>query len=281
MRILSGVVVALSVLGCSARTSTAPQAPVSYAAIWDGGVLTVPEVRAEVQRLPPALVEQYKSPEGQRQFVEALLAKRLLVVEARRLGLHETEDIARQLREFEERLVIQALLDQAMKAASEPTEAELRAYFAEHADDFRIRPRVRVARVLVRTGTDAKVAKKKASGLRARLLAREPLTKLALLGDGPERTNSGELGWLPDDSPLLKPSLTLKAGEISEVLDTPEGFAVLVLEEKEESRVPPFEEARPIILGRIGPTRQRRIFDDLVKRLKQQSHASINSGAFQ
>jgi parvulin-like peptidyl-prolyl isomerase len=261
-------------------SSPPPIQPFPVVAKWDGGVITLPEVRAEVQRLPPSLVEQYKTVEGQRQFVEALLAKRLLAGEARRLGLDQSDEIARQVRELEERLVIQALLDKATRAASEPTDDELRAFYQEHLSDFRTRPRVRVARVLIRPGPDPAAARRKVASLLSRVRRGEPLAKVAAQGEGPERMNAGELGWLADNSPLLPAALALKAvGDASEILETSDGFAILVLRERQEERTQSFEEAKQVVLGRIGPTRQRRVFDELVRRLRRDTQASINTDA--
>ncbi|MBL8921005.1 MAG: peptidyl-prolyl cis-trans isomerase [Myxococcaceae bacterium] len=267
--------------GSSPSAASAPISP-SVAARWDGGVITTDEVRLAAQRLPTALREQFQTDNGQREFVQALLAKRLLHDEARRRGFTQTAEVKEQLRELEERLAIQALLEDATKAKGPPREDELKAYFEAHRSEFRTPVRVRVARLLVRGRPEDKALKQRAEALRARVVAKkEPMSKLAALGEGPEAATGGDVGWVTEASDEeTTAALALKTGEASPVVRTPSGLAVLVATQREEAREATYDETRQAILNRYGPVQQRKVFDELVQRLKTQAQVQVNPAAF-
>lgn len=277
---------AAALVGASCAPNAPPPAQppplaASIAARWDGGVVTAEEVRAAAARLPVGLREQFGTINGQGEFLEAVIARKLLHDEARRRGLAEREDIKRQVVELEERLVIQALLADAEKALGPPSEAELREYFRRHEAEFSSPPRVRVSRILLRGKPEAKALLSRAEGIRARLKGGESIEKLASLGEGPEAQLKGDLGWVSeatDDETTTALGL-LKAGQVAPVVPTASGLSILVATAREESRLPAFEEVRETLAGRVSAGRQRRAFDELVKRLREEARIQLNPSA--
>ncbi|WP_434390562.1 peptidylprolyl isomerase [Melittangium boletus] len=250
-----------------------------------GGSLSLEEFRRESQRLPPSLREQFESEAGRREFVGALVDKRLMVLEARRRGLAEQPEIVRQVRELEERLVVQALLAQEERNLGPPSEAELRAYHAANKDSFRQPERLRVTRVLAAVGPGRGAAEQARARVRAeqfarRLRAGEPMARVSSEGEGPERARQGELGLLVRgvgrDPRLERAAFALtRPGEVSPVVELEDGFAVLQLVERLPGRTPPFEEVRSEVEGRLAPTRQRGVFDALRARLRSTAEVQL------
>jgi len=236
-------------------------------------------------RLPPALREQFETPAGRREFARSLIDKRLLVLEARRRKLAEEPELRRQVRELEERLLVQALLAQEEVAAGSPSEQELRAWFTAHREELLRPEQVRVGRVLVSVGSKASEversqARRKAEALGARLRRGEPLAQVAREGDGPERMQGGELGLLVRggglDAALEQAAFALeRPGTVSPVVAVREGFAVLQLLERKPPRAPVFEEVRAEVEGRLVPARKRQLFDALLSRLRQQEGVEL------
>ncbi|MET0405277.1 MAG: peptidylprolyl isomerase, partial [Cystobacter sp.] len=245
-----------------------------------GETLTAEEVSREAARLPPVLREQFESPAGRREFARSLIDKRLLVLEARRRKLAEDPELRRQVRELEERLVVQALLAQEEAAAGKPSEPELRAWFNAHRQELLRPEQVRVGRVLVSVGAKASEvergqARRKAEALAARLRRGEALAQVAKEGEGPERTHGGELGLMArgggGEAALEQAAFALaRPGAVSPVVAVREGFAVLQLLERKPPRVPVFEEVAAEVEGRFVPARKRQVFDALLSRLRQQ-----------
>ncbi|MDC0712260.1 peptidylprolyl isomerase [Stigmatella sp. ncwal1] len=247
--------------------------------------LTEEDVSREAARLPPALREQFETPSGRREFARSLIDKRLLVLEAQRRKLTEDPEIRRQVRELEERLVVQALLAQEEAAAGRPSEQELRAWFTAHRDELLRPEQVRLGRVLVSVGSKASEvernrARRKAEALAARLRRGEPLAQVAKESDGPERMQGGELGLVTrgggQESSLEQAAFALeRPGAVSPVVAVREGFAVIQLIERKPPRVPAFEEVAAEVEGRLAPTRKRQMFDALLSRLRQQGGVEL------
>ena len=111
-----------------------------------------------------------------------------------------------------------------------------------------------------------------------------PIYKVAAQGDGAERTKGGDLGFLArgkvPDRKLEDAAFALAApGATSDVVETAEGFALLRLVEKKPARVPPLAEVRSEILNRMSPVRQRRVFDDLLARLRKDAEIDVRPAA--
>lgn len=278
---------ALLLVGACSSANTPPKAtPVApaltVAAWWDGGSISVEEVREASQRLPTALRDQFQTPNGQQEFVQAVLAKRLLRAEAERRGITRSPEIVQQVRELEERLAIQALLTDAQQLQGAPSEPELRAYFEARKSEFRQPSRVRVSRVLLRGRGDDKALRARLEVIRQRAIKREPVSKLASLGEGPEAGQGGDIGWVVEatDEETTAALALKKAGDVSPIVSAGGGLAVLVATEREEAHDATFEEVRQVVVGRYAPVQQRRAFDELVKRLKNDVQVQVNTAAF-
>jgi parvulin-like peptidyl-prolyl isomerase len=260
--------------------SAPPMMGPEVVARWDGGVITQQEVLEAAQRLPTALRDQYTTPNGRKQFIQAVLSKRLLREEARRRGLVDSPEVRAQVEELEERLAIQALLAEAARTAPTTSESELKAYFEAHKADFRSPTRVRISRVLLRGDASDKSLRARAESIRQRAVKGESFARLATLGAGPEATAGGDLGWISEISDdETKAALALKAGEVSAVLTVPSGVAVLRATERQESRDAAFEEVRQLVVGRYAPVQQRKVFDDLVRQLEERAQVQFNTAA--
>jgi len=283
--VVVGVACTSEAPGTSGATDAGASAGTVVGRFAGSETLTAEEVSREAARLPPALREQFETPAGRREFARSLIDKRLLVLEARRRKLAEEPELRRQVRELEERLLVQALLAQEEVAAGSPSEQELRAWFTAHREELLRPEQVRVGRVLVSVGSKASEversqARRKAEALGARLRRGEPLAQVAREGDGPERMQGGELGLLVRggglDAALEQAAFALeRPGTVSPVVAVREGFAVLQLLERKPPRAPVFEEVRAEVEGRLVPARKRQLFDALLSRLRQQEGVEL------
>jgi parvulin-like peptidyl-prolyl isomerase len=283
----TGAVGTVLFAACSSPSGSAPSPrpvtpPLSVAAWWDGGAISVDEVREASQKLPTALRDQFQTPNGQLEFVQAVLAKRLLRAEAERRGLTRSPEVIQQVRELEERLAIQALLADAQRLQGPPSESELRAYFDARTAEFRQPTRVRVSRVLLRGRADDKGLRSKLEAIRQRALKRDPVSKLTALGEGPEVSQGGDIGWVTEavDEETTAALALKKTGDVSPIVPVASGLAILIATSREEAHDASFEEVRQVVVGRYAPVQQRRAFDELVKRLKEDVQVQVNTAAF-
>lgn len=224
---------------------------------------------AAVDQLSPILQREFRTTAGREEFLHAYVDKLLLGREARRRGFHEQPEIRRQVQALETRLIIRALLDE--QAAAGATEDELRTWYADHRDTFRKPEAVRVARLRAKDSAQAQA-------LRARLLEGASIAVVAAqtggdaAGDPVWAVRGG--GELPE--PAIEAAFALAApGAISEPIPVSDGLLVLVLLERRAARVPPFEEVRGEVASAYEPIRQRRLYDDLLRRLRASCEIEI------
>ncbi len=279
-----------SLLGVPAceRTTSVPASPgADVVARFKGGAVTREELLRESQRLPPNLRARFEQGTGREEFIRSMVDKRLLALEAERRGLTRDPEIRRQVRELEERLTIQAMLAQEEKAAGAPTDAEVQAHYQANLERFAQPERLRLARILlsVPQGSPRAAwteARQRAEALRRRIVAGEPVAKVAAAGDGPERTRGGELGLLTrgelGGAALEKAAWALtRQGEATPVIEDSAGAVILVLLERQAPRVPPFEEVRGAVLGQMAPMTQRRVFEQVLARLRAEAAIEVSA----
>ncbi len=243
---------------------------------WSTGSVSKQDVEQYAKQLPPALQSQLDTQTGYRSFVSSLVDKKLLVEEAKRRGLNTSAEVRRQVEELEQRLEIQALLARVENEQGPATEEELRDFYTTHREDFGEPARAHLSRLMANGVTAA--SKARLLALVARL-KKEPFEVVAAAADGPERFAKGDVGWInAPDSAEAKAGLALKkAGEVSAVIQGEQGWSVVVLIERQEARIPQFEEIKARVAGRIAPHRQRQAFDSLIASLRAKAQVKMET----
>ena len=144
------------------------------------------------------------------------------------------------------------------------TEAEARAYYESHKEEFTTPSNVTLREILVDVPvTDRGVnvaqdddARAEAEDLRKRLLAGEPFARLAAeFSDAPSKANGGLIGPIKRDelADALQARIDqMKIGDVSDVIRTARGYQILKLESRTETRVRSFDDARNDISNKVG-----------------------------
>ena len=226
----------------------------------------------EVDRLPPILRKRFRTKTGKAAFDRAQSDRDRLVNEARRRGLHKEEEIAKQVRQLEERLIVQALLKTEAKL-DEPTDADLRLLFDAERSRFSKEETRRVSRFLARVkGGDKAAAKKRAVRFRSALVQGKKRADVATTTDGAERVRGGDMGWLKrsERSPEFRSAaFALKLGGVSPVIEDPSGFYVLVVTDVKQARTPSFESVREEVRNLAMSRAQRKTYERVVAHLRE------------
>lgn len=267
---------AVTMAGCRCGSRDPGAQPVAE---FSGGSVTAAELTREANRLSPALRKQFETPSGRRDLVGAMIDKRLLAAEARRQDLHQDPEVRRQVLELEERLEIQALIVAEERRVGPPTEAEQRAWFQEHRAELAQPEQARVIRVLAAVPAggaerERAAARQRAQRFAERLRRGEAAAKVAVDGDGPERFRGGDHGFVArgrsGDPALEEASFALaRPGDVSAPFACKDGVAVVSLVERRPAREPRFEEVRAEVENRMTPQHKRKIFDELIERLRR------------
>jgi formylglycine-generating enzyme required for sulfatase activity len=187
--------------------------------------------------------------------------EQILLAEARRRGLDRQPDLARQVREFEDRLLMERLLEQEILPRVQLTESALRDYYDAHRAEFRRDPQIRVFHLLVPipahpTAAEWLNAFRRAEALLADLAG--PVERVFELAETLSRTDPvgarwGDLGYLgPGRLPPAVDEELFSLREVGEVamLESAEGFHLFRLMDRRPGRNFTFEEVREAVRER-------------------------------
>jgi hypothetical protein len=211
------------------------------------------------------------APEVRRGLLESFLEQRALVIEARKRGV-----LPREAGTEDEQRAVSELLSQAVPPPT-VSDAEVAAYYGEHAAEMSVPETVTVRQILVPTQNEARDV------LRKLLRAPKDFENVARQSSkGPEAGEGGLMGTfargqLPAD--LEAAAFALPAGGTSDIVATSLGYHIFRVEARQEARA----SSLPEVQGRIRAllTREksdrnvRQFVDDLLARAKVNHAAAI------
>lgn len=146
------------------------------------------------------------------------------------------------------------------KANEVPSEKELYKYYQQHPESFGIPAMVRISQIQFRIpdGADEKtkeLVKAEADETLKRLRAGESFSDLAeVLTDSPlGKVAKGDLGFLQVDKDqwLKKATAVLEVGQFSEVLESPVGYEIILLQDKRDAMVAPYANVRSNVVSQV------------------------------
>jgi parvulin-like peptidyl-prolyl isomerase len=269
----------------------------------NGEQIPVGEFDREYKELvlePGRKVKEREVEELRRAVLDQVIERKLLVQEARRLGMkispEELDQAIFEIRKdypgegfgeklglkgitleewrvrFEEKLLAEKMMRSAMHLSEGIDDQEARQYYEEHRSSFQVARRVRARQIVLADGEDAIQVLK-------RLRKGENFEKVAMEKSlGPEKVFGGDLGYFGQGE---KPAefdhvFEMEVGTISEVVKSPYGYHLFKLEEKIEARQIPFEEARAGILQELGQKKGEDNYQRWFNGLRGKAKVKIN-----
>lgn len=222
--------------------------------------------------------------EERREILDDLLNQKALYLEARRLGLDRDPKVQAQM--------IQILLRRTVYnqvRSNDFTDADLRAYYEAHLDDFVVPEKARVRRLFVkgqpvRSMADAELmARNAAKEINGDI---ESFAKVAYeVSEGPMRSRSGDMGLIsragragiPQE--VVDTAFELQPGQISEPFEAGEGWNIVALMFKRDKVERTFEQMKGAVLRRAKAERQKQLYDETIARLRKDAKVEINEEA--
>lgn len=214
-----------------------------------------------------------------RQFIEQEARGRSLLAAARANNLHEDPDIRFVMQRAAENVLKQVYLNRLISnqlPADFPSDAQVRDYYEEHRDRFRLGDRLHVWQVYLpfSEGSDESAKEKvteKARGIAADIRSGQVSFSQAAReysAHAPSRNNGGYLGLVKVDE--LRPELAdaildLKEGRVSDPIVTPEGVHIIRKGETVAGREVALDEVRDqvrqILLNQARGRLRQAIYD--------------------
>lgn len=243
-------------------------------------------------------------------LMDTIITELLLVQEAKNLGFDVAQQVQEQIelfkeqngfssdddlisalsqqgmtyeawrQDFENNLMRQAVLFNQVGRSIVVDDSELVGYYNQNRERFRQPEEYKLKAIYVssesRTAEEIEVRK---SEIDTKIAAGEDLSALATeYGEGPEKDSQGDLGSFKqgDLAPVLEEVVVeLEVGEFSPWIQMPGGWYLLHLEEKEESRILPFEEAREEIQKMLYEQKYESEAEKYLEGLKKKSFIKI------
>lgn len=222
------------------------------------------------------VILQYKRKTGKREItdkekhrvLENLITRRLIIQQPSVQALKQDRDIIKNVKQYEEKIIIARFLNDQVGSRLTVTEDELKKYYKENRHRFSSPPKVKARHILLRT-------REEAEGVLKRLRKGEDFGKMAkeYSIDLPYALEGGSLGTIEKGAAAMpamdKALFTLNVGEVSDIVKTHVGFHIFTVDEIKPASFRPFEEMKPEIEKVIMRQKEANALDEMAANLKK------------
>jgi len=237
-----------------------------------------------------------RGPEGAKTALDDLIRQELLYQHACEAGYDRDPQLLASFRRMVAAKFEEEQLAQRASPAATPQEA--RAYYDANPDKYRLPEKRRAAVVLIRAPQTALAENRAAIAGRANAIRDEALASrqtdrhfgpLAARhsDDQATRYTGGDLGWLSkvEAAPRFGQALTetlfalTNMGDVSQVVEVPDGFCLIKLVDKQPASVRRFEEVREALIYQLTQQRQQQTRREFDQQLRARAEIQINEDA--
>lgn len=262
-------------MGCalwlSAGCTPPPEEPVL--ALVNGRAITQYEFDVRWNELSEATRARYDKEGGKRRFLDELITRELLMQEARRRGLDQSDAIRDRAQRYKEQLVLDELLKDKLREKVELSQAELDAYYEKHANELLAPLKVQVSLMLLNNLPAAKDLKKQVE-------SGSDFGKFAQRYSIDEKTKGkgGDLG--PYRKGLLNPEVdavvqTLKPGVISEPIKTDAGYYLVKVSPLEKETIQADLATRERLRQELLADKRRKRFEEVISDIRSKGSVRL------
>jgi peptidyl-prolyl cis-trans isomerase C len=188
--------------------------------------------------------------------------------------------------ELHKQVIMQVMSYEKLLALKQPgdvnvTEADARKYYDENPKQFQTPEQVRASHILISTKTTAPgqdpnqvkaQAKQKAEDLLKKVKDGGDFAALAKENsDCPSAAQGGDLGLFSRGQmvpPFEKAAFALKAGEVSDVVETQFGYHIIKVAEHQDPNQTPFDAAKAGIISKLTETKEGEALQKYVQSLR-------------
>lgn len=269
---LLAVGVLAPVTGC-----TPPQQEERVVAFVNGKPITKTEFDHEWAALPDATKARYEKEGGQQAYLKELVDDEILLQEARKLGLDQSDAIRDRVRRFKEKLLKDELLKDRMKTTVDLTKEELDRYYEEHASELLTPLKVRVSQMLLPNYPAAKDLETQVNrggdfGKFAQRYSIDYKTK-AKGGDlGPYRKGL----VIPEVDEVIK---TLKPGMISAPIKTDAGYYLVRIDALDPEIIQADQAKRERLRQELLYRKRKQYYDSVIAEIKAKAVVRVFDGS--
>ena len=227
------------------------------------------------------LVDQYldkskkaaMSKEDRLQILKGLITRQLILQQKESNDIRKEERIVKQVKDFEDRLVVDAYLTKSVGKHLTVTDAEIKEYYQQNLTKFASPPKVKARHILVRNRKEAEQVKQKLrKGEDFAKLAKEYSIDLPMAREGGSMGTIEKGRTLPE---LEKVLFVLNVGEISDIVETRFGFHILTVDEIITTQYRPLNEVSEAVKSAILMQKEAKAFDEMYGKLEKNAKIEI------
>ncbi|MBA7569879.1 hypothetical protein ES695_22035 [Candidatus Atribacteria bacterium 1244-E10-H5-B2] len=232
----------------------------------------------EFNQLWKEVPEDYKLQLDKSMVLDQMISEKLLIQEAKNMGLEEDNDVLEQIKKMAEQILVQVLIEREILDKIKVNDEEVLEYYELNKDSFTEKEQVYLYNILIETEEEAQ-------DVLEQLKAGGDFSEIAIeKSTGPSAVQGGDLGYLTRGTiipEIEEVVFTLELEELSEIIKTDFGFHILKITEKKPETVKTLEEVKEDIIQTLLPDKQKEAFENLLEELKSKSEIEINEEALQ
>lgn len=212
--------------------------------------------------------ENYKIQLSKEDVLEQLITQTLLIQKADEINLRNDPEVAFQIKNTTDQILIQYLLEKEIVGKTILTDDDIESYYEENKEDYWQEEEVYALDILVENEEQAMEIKQQLEeGQDFTTLAKEKsIASSASAGGDIGLISKGTL--MADIEDRL---FALNPGEISEIIPVEQGFHIFKVVEKNSSRYLELAEVKEDIEYQLLPQRQQEAFDLFLQNLENQA----------
>ena len=191
------------------------------------------------------------------------------------LGINLNEFIKRQKQQSTQQFVLQR--EVFSKVAVEDN--ELRAYYEDHKDEYRLPSRFRIRELVIAKGAteaDQAEARKKLESIQAELKGGKPFEDLARQhSTSPSKATGGDLGWMNKGflrASIEEAAVKLKPEQVSDPIETDKDIYLIQLISMEDAPVTAFAEVKAKILEKLQEPKAQNAAEQYLVNLRMRAN---------
>lgn len=239
--------------------------------------ITQEDVAREVKGLPQQIRGMFAGKEGTEKFVEELVKKELLFLEAKKKGMDNDAEYLKRVEEFKKITLIRTLLEKEIEEKAKVTDKDVKDYYETHKSEFVANNQIKASHILVKTEEEAAniAGELKKGGNFAKIAKEKSLDKGSA-------KNGGDLGSFSRGQMVPEfeaAAFSLKAGEVSKPVKTQYGYHIIKVTDRKEGSAMSFEKVKDMLTQKVTAEKQKEVFDSYLKNLRASNKVEINKEA--
>ena len=257
--------------GCSQKAS-----PENFLAEFDKQAITLDEFEKEFSELSDREKRKYEGEEGLAEYLTLMAESRMLLDVARDEGLDRDEEMAQQVQDYKDQLIVKELVKREVDDKVAVNDSDLKQYYEENKADYVEPDKIVVTEITLKD-------EEKAKELMAKIKDGADFTELAKEVDakgeseGPGAGNEGKTRPFSESQfrnaqEFVKTAFALELNQISDIIVQPMGeityYMIIRLDEKIPSRQKEFSEVEKKIRRLVQKQKKKDQMDSWLEKVK-------------